>query len=719
MRVTKGLAWMVLISAPWCAAATIDFAVSVNLPSLYNRWGVDSQGNILIAAAPAACNLPTVNPLYSCGPLWVGKLDPTGKKLLFGTYLGSGTAQSLNTATAGIAADSNGNIIIAAHTTVQNMPTVNAFQAAPKSTFTNLYVAKLTPDGSKLTYATYLGGSGGQQALSLSVDGTGSAYVAASVTSTDFPATPQSFRAPGQYQTVVAKLDPNGVLQYAALFAFEFYTDVKPIVLDEVGRAVLVSNLEAVIVAPDGSSIVRATYPAWATSMSPCTPDTNTTWCAQPPWALPRPNGGLQFAGVAAMGVPVTADARQIAGESNSHLTIQNGQPAATQLTAPVAGFAVDPHNSNRIYAATPSGLYASGDNGSTWAVLRAGPCLAVVVDPFDSTRLYLSADAVPNVDQYPRIYRSTDGGATWTSVYGGQNQEERILSLSADPNTKGLVWGAGQALYRSTDGGTTWSSEFVGPEQPNMSPSAQISTKSQYVQADPAHAGWAYVVGFTNCIGFCGNYQDLSRTQDGGNTWASVGTPNPPALISAPVSVVIDPNNGDVIYPENGTVTVYRKGDFTKPQTLFSAQAVSVAVDSGRPGTIYLSVYIAKPGSSAQGATTGYYILQSTDDGATWKSYLALDRPAYNLAVSANGSARRLPRKTPKSCAGLFPDVDADRECELRHVFRRRVHAGKFDGRLGHGLGDECRVGGTDGRRSSHGGPCSSRGSGRNGRVS
>jgi hypothetical protein len=58
-----------MMAAPWCAAASLDFAVSVNFSSLYNRFGVDPQGNILIAANPdreagrfraeaAVCDLP-------------------------------------------------------------------------------------------------------------------------------------------------------------------------------------------------------------------------------------------------------------------------------------------------------------------------------------------------------------------------------------------------------------------------------------------------------------------------------------------------------------------------------------------------------------------------------------------------------------------------------------------------------------------------------------
>ena len=374
MRLSWGR-WFALLAAPCCTAASLDFAVSVSLPSLYSRWGVDPQGNILIAAKLTACTLPTVKPLYTCGPIWVGKLDATGKNLLFATYLGNGSATSTFTSVAGVAADANGNIVVAAHTTTLNMPTANAFQATPNSKFTNLYIAKISPDGSRLSYATYLGGSGGQTALSLAVDAAGSAYLAVSNNSTDFPTTLQSYQGPsGLYQTAVVKLDPNGTLQYAALFPFEFYTNVKPIQLDTVGRAELVSNLPAMTIAPDGSSVIRAPYPTWATLTGPCAADTSTTTvCAQPPWALHRAGGGFQFAGAGSLGVPVTENARQIFGETSGHLVIQNGQATQTQLAVSIAGFAVDPKSRSRIYAATANGLIRARTTGQPGANSAAG----------------------------------------------------------------------------------------------------------------------------------------------------------------------------------------------------------------------------------------------------------------------------------------------------------------------------------------------------------
>jgi hypothetical protein len=424
--------------AAWCPAP-LDAAVSVNILSLYNRFGVDAQGNILIAANPASCTLPTVKPLSPCGPLWIGKLDPSGQILLFATYLGNQAAgaTAVYTQVAGVTADAGGNLIVAAHTVAPDLPTVKPFQDAPKAQFTSLYVAKLAPDGSRLLYATYLGGSGAQSALSLAVDAAGAAYVAATTTSPDFPSTPSSVRESPSNATVVAKLSPDGQLQYADTFPFEFYTEVKPIQLDAAGRAILVSNAQVLEVAPDGSSLTRTPLPAWTTATTNCVADASGgSVCPAAPWVLPRAAGGFQFAGTTATGIPVTPDGLDTSDDSAGYARIEAGQATHPQLPTPVNGFAVDPQDHNRAYAATGSGLFGSTDNGRTWVVLHVGPALAIAIDPFDSKRLYLSVDGTPSSRGVPQLFRSTDRGMNWSTLTISGTVYP-ITSFAADPHVQ------------------------------------------------------------------------------------------------------------------------------------------------------------------------------------------------------------------------------------------------------------------------------------------
>ncbi len=659
MRLSGRVLCAFFIGAAWCAAASLDFSVSVSLFSLYNRFGVDPQGNILIAANPSSCTLPTVNPLSTCGPIWIGKLDASGQTLLFATYLGNGMTGGY-TSVAGIAADPNGNLVVAAHTVASGLPTANAVQASPKSQFTSLYLAKLSADGSRLIYATYLGGSGGETALSLAVDGAGAAYVAASTTSLDFPTTPNSPHDLSLYSTVVAKLRGDGSLAYAATFPFEFEADLKPIQLDATGGAVLASDVQVLTVSPDGSSLTRTPLPGWATQPITCTLVTgDNIVCPGSPWVLPRATGGFQFVGTAASGVPVTADALQPFKDANGYVRIKRGLQFHPALPAPVSGFAVDPHDHGRVYAATSGGLFRSEDNGRTWSSLHDGACLAVAVDPFDSNRLYLSVDGVPGAGILPQIFRSTDRGANWTAIYDGGPQADRITSIAADPHVRGLLYGVGRLMFRSTDGGDTWDFRSVGPSRPDISPSASTSTSSVYVQVDPTHPGWAYVVGITRCIGFCPVTQNLSRTQDGGDSWTDATPPPDPLVSTDPAgSLAVDPNTGDVVEAVNGLaqsdhrLLVYRNGDFSAPQVLYPAETTSVAFDADHPGTIYLAIHIA------QGRGSGFFVVRSVDNGATWRRVARLDRPAYNLTV---GARRVLHASQPPNLPeGYFLATDA-----------------------------------------------------------
>ncbi len=106
-------------------------------------------------------------------------IDPV---VSYATYMGgSGLG-----AVAGVALDSAGNLYAAGWTEALNFPIVLAEQAA-NAGGVDVFVAKLSPSGAGLIYATYIGGRGDDRAAAIAVDSSGNAYVTGATNSPNFP----------------------------------------------------------------------------------------------------------------------------------------------------------------------------------------------------------------------------------------------------------------------------------------------------------------------------------------------------------------------------------------------------------------------------------------------------------------------------------------------------------------------------------------------------
>jgi uncharacterized protein (TIGR03437 family) len=114
------------------------------------------------------------------------KLDPTGSKLLYSTYLGG----SGDDGARGIAIDAAGNSYVTGGTSATNFPTASALQPANAGGArlgSDAFVAKINPAGTALVYSTYLGGSGDDAAGAIAVDSAGNAYLTGVTYSSNFP----------------------------------------------------------------------------------------------------------------------------------------------------------------------------------------------------------------------------------------------------------------------------------------------------------------------------------------------------------------------------------------------------------------------------------------------------------------------------------------------------------------------------------------------------
>jgi Beta-propeller repeat len=199
---------------------------------------VDGAGNAYVTGTTNSRTFPTVDPLQSAGPnlpllppecdciapnystsAFVTKFNAAGTALVYSTYLG-GTSVDEGHA---IAVDSAGNAYVAGRTTSTDFPTVNPLQSVNNGHNSgspyagNAFISKLSADGSKLLYSTYLGGSStptsltGDYASAIAVDSTGHAYVTGASDSLDFATVnARQYWNAGGYDAFVAKLSATG-----------------------------------------------------------------------------------------------------------------------------------------------------------------------------------------------------------------------------------------------------------------------------------------------------------------------------------------------------------------------------------------------------------------------------------------------------------------------------------------------------------------------------
>ena len=183
---------------------------------------VDRAGNRYVVGETQSPDFPTADaaqPALSFGSSdgFVAKLDPSGTRLVYATYLGGSSPDRAY----GIAVDDDGNAYVSGYTASTgdwhgpvdvlpaDFPISNALQ--PAGSGIDGFLTKFNLAGTELVYSTYLGGTSTDYLTGVAVDGLGSAYVVGTTVSEDFPVTPGAFDVtpPGQ-AAVVAKINAAG-----------------------------------------------------------------------------------------------------------------------------------------------------------------------------------------------------------------------------------------------------------------------------------------------------------------------------------------------------------------------------------------------------------------------------------------------------------------------------------------------------------------------------
>ena len=175
---------------------------------------VDATGHAFVTGFTDAYDFPTTpNAFQPVASGWVSggigqplddafvaKFTPDGSSLVYSTYIGGShnfNVLELNGVDEahGIAIDSQGYAYITGSTSSTNFPMLKMLPGETGyKMWDEVFVAKLSPDGSALAFSTYISTFGFDGAAGLGLDGAGNIYIAGTTSSFEFPTTPGAYQ---------------------------------------------------------------------------------------------------------------------------------------------------------------------------------------------------------------------------------------------------------------------------------------------------------------------------------------------------------------------------------------------------------------------------------------------------------------------------------------------------------------------------------------------
>lgn len=321
------------------------------------------------------------------------------------------------------------------------------------------------------------------------------------------------------------------------------------------------------------------------------------------------------------------------------------------ESTASTGVVAVAPSNTDIVWVGTGEpantranswgdGAYRSTDGGSTWEHMGLSDSFLInqiVIHPTDPDIVYVAAMGhLWGANEERGVFRTTDGGETWTKVLY-INDTTGVIDLQMDPSNPDVLYasawerfrygggdmndaGPGSGIFKSTDGGSSWSELTNGLPTDHMGKihlavargNTQIvyaavlanlpdepgrrSDQSGIYRSDDGGASWTKVNEKRTNYYYQHLYVDptddetvwmsvfeLNRSIDGGRTWEEV---NMRHVHNDLHSMWIDPNDPDhmAVSGDGGVSISYDRGATWQQTVLPIGQFYEVSVDNQDP---------------------------------------------------------------------------------------------------------------------------------------
>jgi photosystem II stability/assembly factor-like uncharacterized protein len=140
---------------------------------------------------------------------------------------------------------------------------------------------------------------------------------------------------------------------------------------------------------------------------------------------------------------------------------------AAAKQRGVIYAVAPSPLDVNRIWCGTDDGLiHLTTNGGKTWndvtpPAISAWQKISIIdAGAFDANTAYTAVNTLRLDDVRPHIYRTHDGGKTWTEIVRGISEGQTVNVVREDTQRKGLLFaGTERAVYVSLDDGDNWES--------------------------------------------------------------------------------------------------------------------------------------------------------------------------------------------------------------------------------------------------------------------
>jgi len=255
------------------------------------------------------------------------------------------------------------------------------------------------------------------------------------------------------------------------------------------------------------------------------------------------------------------------------------------QAVQSIGAVTIDPKNPKTVWVGTGEawtrnsvsvgdGVYKSTDGGENWTYLglnESERIVKILVNPKDSNNVYVCVTGKLWSDADERgVYRTKDGGKSWTRVLRGVNASTGCSMLSMDeqdPDTlyaglwdfrrKGWTFrsggenetaASGSGLFKSKDGGETWT-QFDEKNTKGLPPKPWGRVAVSVAPSKPK-----IVYAFIEAVA---PKDGLYRSDDGGENWVALDRSQ--QMIWRPfyfANLIVDPKNENKIYkPDLGLI--------------------------------------------------------------------------------------------------------------------------------------------------------------------